>query len=75
MGKRLVRIFPPFTQEKLQALIDTEANLVFKNNSTYNGKILKLEGNKLSFKDSIRRKHQFLVEELAEIITDKKTTY
>lgn len=75
MGKRLIRIFPPFTQEQLQSLKESEVNLVLKNNSTYHGKILKIEEVKLYFRDSIRRKHQFLLEELAEIITDKRSTY
>jgi hypothetical protein len=75
MGKRQIRIYEFELAEKLPNLLNIELNLVLKNDMTLHGKIIRVQNQKIQFKDSILRLHWLKTLEIAEIILDKTTEY
>jgi hypothetical protein len=75
MGKRLIRILKDKIPELIPQLLGQEINLVFKNNVTLHGKILKLKGDSFTFQDMILRKHQILISDLSQILKDEESDW
>ena len=75
MGKRLTRISGARLHLSLPQLTGHEATIVLSDGSTFHGTIGKLKDNNCLFKDFRNYQHIVAIEQIAEIITDKVSSY
>lgn len=75
MGKRLTRISGEQIRLSLPQLTGHEATIVLLSGSTFHGTIGTLKDNNCLFKDFRNYQHTVAIEQIAEIITDKVSSY
>ncbi len=75
MGKRQIRFYGENVSENLQKNINTELNLVLKNNTTFHGKVIEINQNTIKFQDKLLKKYNFDINQISEFIVDFRSIY
>jgi hypothetical protein len=75
MGKRLTRISGAQVRLSLPQLTGLEATIVLVNGSAFHGTVGKSEVSSCVFKDFRNHQHTFEIKQIAEIVTDKISSY
>ncbi|WP_373514745.1 hypothetical protein [Persicitalea sp.] len=72
MSKRLLRLFPPFTQDSLALILARDINAVRRDGRTLFGSLESFDGDSLLLRDLRSHPHRILFTNIAEIIYDQK---